>query len=590
MKNLHHVLLGIMLGIIMASSNVWAEPTSQYNMSLQDKVITGTKGSLTSPQAASVDKRAQGDEKIVRKIADGIYRISGWGIGNIIAVKAPEGWIIVDAGDYLEVAQEQRHALEEKVGKIKVAAVLYTHSHYVMGAKVWQDDNTRFYAHEDLVANLNADQGVSVLSGNFNTRASIQFGVLHPGEGPDAFPNLMGFSADKLTGTKAFVPPDIAFKDGAVEEHMIAGLRVEVLPCKTDVAESVAYYFPTLKLFVSNSLAAGLTIFNLYTLRGDWYRDPMVFVEAADLALTRDIEYHVDIHGPAYIGKDKVIASLQETRDQMQIIHDQTFRAISLGLDAQGAAEFIYLPEAIRKDKETYGQVESHVKRVYSARIGWMGWDVYDINPLSKNRFSSQAINAMGGADKVLENAKASNAKQSLEGWQWSLYLTSQLLQLDNDNAEAKAVRAQAARALGQRTTSANARGFYISEALLHEGKVQFGGHTLTHFQQLSKALGAVTPKKLAASPLNDNVQYLRFMVDPRLAEGKRAEFNVNFTDENVSYAIALRNGIMAITDQPNKGPTIKLSKDDWSKLITGDKSFANLHTSLKAFDEAIGH
>jgi len=67
-----------------------------------------------------------------------------------------------------------------------------------MGAKVWQDDNTRFYAHEDLVANLNADQGVSVLSGNFNTRASIQFGVLHPGEGPDAFPNLMGFSADKL--------------------------------------------------------------------------------------------------------------------------------------------------------------------------------------------------------------------------------------------------------------------------------------------------------------------------------------------------------------------------------------------------------
>ncbi len=51
----------------------------------------------------------------------------------------------------------------------------------------------------------------------------------------------MGFSAEKLVGTKAFVPPDITFKDGAVEEHMIAGLRVEVLPCKTDVADSVAY-------------------------------------------------------------------------------------------------------------------------------------------------------------------------------------------------------------------------------------------------------------------------------------------------------------------------------------------------------------
>ncbi len=389
-------------------------------------------------------------------------------------------------------------------------------------------------------------------------------------------------------GFTPFVPPDITFKDGVIEKHEIAGLRVEVLPSKTDVIESVAYYFPALKLLASNALAAG-TMFNLYTLRGDWYRNPMDYVKAADLALTRDIEYHVDIHGPAFIGKDNVIAGLQEARDQMQIIHDQTFRAISLGMDAQGAAETIYLPEAIRKDKETYGQVESHVKRVYSARIGWMGWDVYDINPLSKARFSSQVVDAMGGAKEVLKQAKASKAKETLEGWQWSLYLTTQLLQLDNNNAKAKTVRADAARALGQRTTSANARGFYISEALLHEGKVRFGEHAVTHYQQLSQALGAVTPEKLAASPLNDNVQYLRFMVDPRLAEGKRAEFNVTFTDEKVSYAIALRNGIIAITKHPNKGPTIKLSKDDWSKLITGEKSFAGLHASLKVFDKAIG-
>ena len=130
-----------------------------------------------------------------------------------------------------------------------------------------------------------------------------------------------------------------------------------------------------------------------------------------------------------------------------------------------------------------------------------------------------------------------------MEGWQWSLYLTSQLLQLDHNNAEAKTVRADAARALGQRTTSANARGWYISEALLHEGKMRWGEHTIRHYQQFSQMAGAVTPQRLAASPLHDNVHYLRFMVDPRLAEGKRADFNVNFTDENVSYAIALRNG-----------------------------------------------
>ena len=578
----------VTLGIISAFGAAPASNADQYNMSLQDTVIAGLKGSLTSPQAASVNKRAQTDKKDVRKIADGIYRIAGWGIGNIIAVDAPEGWIIVDTGDYVEVAQEQRRVLEDEVGKIKVAALLYTHSHYANGAKAWQDEGTKFYGHEDLVATLNGDQGVSILSGNFGTRATIQFGMFHPAEGPDAFPNLMGFGFEKLTGTKGFVPPDITFRDGVVEAHNIAGLRVEVLPSKTDVAESVAYYFPDKKLLASNALAAGM-IFNLYTLRGDWYRNPMDFVDAVDLALTRNIEYHVDIQGPAFIGKDNVIAGLQETRDQMQIIHDQTFRAIALGMDAQGAAEAMYLPEDVRKDKETYGQVGSHVKQIYGARIGWMGWDIYDINPLSKARVSSQLVGTMGGADQVLADAMASNASNTLEGWQWSLYLTSQLLQLDTDNTEARAVRAEAARALGRRTTSANARGFYLSEALLHEGKIRFGEHTVSHYQQISQALGAVTPEKLAVSPLSDNVQYLRFMVDPRLAEGKSAEFNVNFANEKIAYAIALRNEIIAITPQPNDGASFDLTKDDWSQLILGENTFASMNSDLIVIDQAIG-
>ena len=35
-------------------------------------------------------------------------------------------------------------------------------------------------------------------------------------------------------------------------------------------------------------------------------------------------------------------------------------------------------------------------------------------------------------------------------------------------------------------------------------------------------------------------------------------------------------------------GPKLKLTKDDWSQLITGEKRFVNLHASLKALDEAI--
>ena len=50
-----------------------------------------------------------------------------------------------------------------------------------------------------------------------------------------------------------------------------------------------------------------------------------------------------------------------------------------------------------------------------------------------------------------------------------------------------------------------------------------------------------------------------------------------------------LRSGVIAITEQPNKGPELKLTKDDWSKLIVGDKTFASLRSDLIAIDQALG-
>ena len=315
----------------------------------------------------------------------------------------------------------------------------------------------------------------------------------------------------------------------------------------------------------------------------------MRLVEAADLALSRNAEVMIDIHGPAQVGKEKVRASLEGFRDAMQLIYDQTYRGISMGKDGQEIAEWIYLPEEIRANNETYGQVESHARQVYNARIGWMGWDPYAINPLPKADQASRVVEAMGGVKAVTTQAQAAVDKGDIASSQWALYLTSQLQDMGALEADAKQARADAARILGQHTTSANARGFYISEALLHEGKVAFGDQAITDYRQLNAVFGAVTADKLAASPLQDNVQYLRFMVDSRLAEGKRAEFNANFADEGVRYAIALRNGVIAITEQPNDGKNFEMTKADWDALILGTENFASLDGSLAVIDVAIG-
>ena len=570
-------LISIMLFSLGLVGTAFAE-SGQYGMSLHTELTTADNGAVTTVPQASVDRTWDVAEKQVTEMAEGVYRIAGWGIGNVIAIEGPEGWLIIDTGDDVAYATEQRAALEKKLGRqIEVVAIAYTHSHYVNGTTVWLGENTEVYAHEDMLPNYMADNGISAVSGNFTTRAIMQFGMLHPTEGPDAFPSKLGFSADKLTGEKGFVPPSKTFKDGEIETHRMAGLTVEVLPSKTDVLDSVAYYLPEKKLLVSNALGGGFSIFNLYTLRGDIYRDPMRLVEAADLALSRDAEIMIDIHGPAQVGKEQVRASLEGFRDAMQLIYDQTYRGISMGKDGQEIAEWIYLPEEIRANNETYGQVESHARQVYNARIGWMGWDPYAINPLPKADQASRVVEAMGGVKAVTTQAQAAVDKGDIASSQWALYLTSQLQDMGALEADAKQARADAARILGQHTTSANARGFYISEALLHEGKVAFGDQAITDYRQLNAVFGAVTADKLAASPLQDNVQYLRFMVDSRLAEGKRAEFNANFADEGVRYAIALRNGVIAITEQPNDGKTFEMSKEDWDALIHGTENFASL-------------
>ncbi len=78
-------------------------------------------------------------------------------------------------------------------------------------------------------------------------------------------------------------------------------------------------------------------------------------------------------------------------------------------------------------------------------------------------------------------------------------------------------------------------------------------------------------------------------LVSARQGNTRRDPDLVNFSGEKVSYAIALRNGIVAITHQPNKGPGLKLTKGDWSKLILGEITFASLNSRLKAFDQALG-
>jgi alkyl sulfatase BDS1-like metallo-beta-lactamase superfamily hydrolase len=564
--------LGHAEGSAAKASAAQAEP-SWHSPSLTMETVSAPNGAVTTRTQLEANALwGLTETTVAEKVVDGVYALRGWGIASSYAIEAPEGWIIVDTGDSTRAAAEMREKLEQAVGrKIKVAAILLTHWHYADGTGAWLDEGTEVWGHEHLDRNRSASKGVSVKSGFYQTRAIAQFAVFHPPQGPDAFPSLMRFFPEKLLAESSYQPPTRLFENGKILDVVVAGEPVQVAPNRTDTSDSVAFYFPRHRLAVTNMMITG-AIFNIYTLRGGPFRNPQIFLDDARWVESKNAEILLDIHGPSLKGEKVVAEAIERSVDQVRLIHDQTLRLIAQGMGPREAAEVLYMPRHLREGREAYGQVESHVRQVWNGTVGWFDGDVYDINPLSLREEASRTVEMMGGRDAVRKAAADAVEQGGLANSRWSLRLTSLLLQLDPADAEARKTRAAAARALGQRTSSANARGFYITEALQLEGGLLVEGRPMT-LDAIRAFVGTPSRDQLIAASVDENLQFVRYLVDPRKAEGKRVEFTLAVDGDPQTRRVALRNGVLVITEVDAKAPVhVDLTRRELAEFVLGTR------------------
>ena len=100
-------------------------------------------------------------------------------------IEGKTGVIVVDTGDCVEQARWQHDDLRGVCGK-PVAALIYTHSHYAFGSRVWvapQDEGkVPVWAHPDLMQIVL--RTVGDLSPFIVRRVGMQFGMHLPERGP----------------------------------------------------------------------------------------------------------------------------------------------------------------------------------------------------------------------------------------------------------------------------------------------------------------------------------------------------------------------------------------------------------------------
>jgi alkyl sulfatase BDS1-like metallo-beta-lactamase superfamily hydrolase len=325
-------------------------------------------------------------------VAPGVWCMVGNGLSNQTFVDGPEGIIAIDTGECIE---EMAAALAElrRFTDRPITAVIYIHFHYVGGtAAIDADahvDGYPVWGHERIVANrsrLVAGAGTTMIRGGVH-----QLGVLLPSEGPDGLVSVgIGRSYQNLAHapfTPGFLPPTRTIDD--VMTTTIAGLEVQFTPAPSDADDSLTIWFPTKALCVNNLLWPSL--FNIYAIRGEEYRDPRVLVRGIDHLRGLRLDYLVSTHGPPISGHEDIEQHATFARDAIQFIWDQTVRGINHDLTAGELIEFVQLSACYAVSyltQQTYGLVEHHTRQVHTGLRGWFDGFEADVNTGRKRQHS----------------------------------------------------------------------------------------------------------------------------------------------------------------------------------------------------------
>ncbi|MCP4005058.1 MAG: MBL fold metallo-hydrolase [bacterium] len=528
-------------------------------------VVEGPKGEIANRDLIEHSKRFV---PRLWTVTERVHCAVGYGLANSTAIQAPEGLVIVDTGESVEEAGDHVAAVRA-ITDLPTRAVIYSHSHYVDGTTAWLRENEpalRVYGHEripDTRANIAGEIGPA-----YNRRACLQFGLFLPQQGPDAMPNHgigpFFFNPNHSKRTPGFLPLTDPIR-GETETE-IAGLRFHFIPAAADSEDSLIIWLPDEGVVINNNIWPAL--FNIYPLRGEAYRDPLLLVEAIDRIRSFDPEHLVGVHGPPISGRGAVRDALRDYRDAIQFLWDQTVRGINRGFGPDELAWSVRLPAHLETSplcRQFYGAVPHHVRQIHTGLFGWYGTDPCDLFPPPPQVEAQRMVVGFGGRNRVLEQAR--NSLENDEA-SWAARLASWLVRIDSGDGDARQIEATALRSLAQQTTSSNVRSVCLTRALELEGTVD------TSFLNQRPA---AERQVLAAAPTRF-VKALRVQLDPEKSSAVSQTGAWHFKDSEVNCGLTVRGGVAEFLESAPETADFELHLELplWARLWSGKLSLAD--------------
>ncbi|HEY1912765.1 MAG TPA: alkyl/aryl-sulfatase [Vicinamibacterales bacterium] len=392
----------------------------------------------------------------VIKVTDGVWVAVGFSDSNSALIEGSDGSIVVDttsdAGDAKAVKAEFA-----KISTAPVRAIIYTHAHpdHTGGAGVFAgSDRPEIIAHRLFVERI-PDVGRNGRDGG------DQFGSTLP----DAlFINAgTGMQFGRHPGPSAYVAPTRTFSEERLD-LTIAGVRLQLLHTPGETRENIAVWLPDRRVLLPGD-DFYKSFPTLYAIRGARLRPIDQWIASLGLMIDLGADYLVPGHTRPVLGSANVRAALTAYRDGIKSIVDQTLEGMKKGERPDELVQDVALPPALAANpylQEFYGTVAWSVRAIYADYAGWFDGNPAKLFPLPERARAARVIDLAGGREQVLSRARRALSDSD---FQWAAELTDYVLATDQDNVEAKRLKAAALSELGERQISALARNYYLSAA-----------------------------------------------------------------------------------------------------------------------------
>jgi alkyl sulfatase BDS1-like metallo-beta-lactamase superfamily hydrolase len=505
-------------------------------------------------------------EPTVKEVTDGVWIIGGYALINCVVIEAPDGLIVYDTGDNAETGKLFRELIQTKISKKPIKAIIYSHSHYALGTGPLVDDpkTVEIIGHpklnETVEANLRgggAPSAIPELGPVLTARAAVQFNNFLPTTGPDA-----GLAPGLTVKELSFLPATRTVEDG--QTLTVAGLELQFFTKYISDDHSLTVWIPSKKAVLNNFFWPGTP--NLYTLRGAVHRDPTEWRNG--LRVIRDLqpEHLLSTHTVALSGKERVFDILVNYMDLISLTYDQSLRGILRGLGPDDLRYFIYKPKHLASpsyNAETYGETTWFPPSTFLFQMGWFDRDTTKIFQLPPRDEAERLVALMGGKAKVVEQARLALEKKE---YAWAAQLVNYVYLLDPTDREARQIKADSLRKLGQLAFGSIGRAFLLSEARALEGR-----------EQIPRLIPP--PTQIIAGAPSTFVDYYRVRIDPRKAED--VDKVVTFTFGDTTVGLHVRRGVAEFLPEPAKyfrPADLALSMDGptWARLYLNQSAIGD--------------